>query len=320
MARWVLNDEEADALFGLPHLSQVLYVLVLRRHMDFASGIVGRKGWVSVQKLREWTELRPDRGSRASPRQATPQELRTAIDALIRRGLLVRLGDLVFRLPLADVGAQKTRSVGPSGSGASKKGALEERNDERNDERNVSSNAEQQVICDERNDERNCCSAMNVTHLESGKDSLGARAREAEGGQPVSLAAARLSVVLRENGVMSSPSNPVLIEAARQGVEEATLRAACDEATRSTKGGPVSLGYVMGIVRRWAREARELDVRGAGASQRVRYPRTDAEWTDAGRRLGQPARAGEGWEAYRQRIREALDRESRGDGGAADGA
>jgi uncharacterized protein YdaU (DUF1376 family) len=85
-----------------------------------------------------------------------------------------------------------------------------------------------------------------------------------EGDSALGVTAVSLSIALRSAGVKSQPADPRLIELARQGVLPETLQAACAEAANSKPGEVVSLGYVLGIVERWSREAARLNGGGAG--------------------------------------------------------
>lgn len=91
----------------LPHVAQVLYVLVLRRHMCFATGVVGRTYRLSEKAMIERTEVHRQRGSTVPGYKATRQQLRTALSQLERAGLIVSMPDEmnVFRLPLAFAGS-----------------------------------------------------------------------------------------------------------------------------------------------------------------------------------------------------------------------
>jgi len=78
--------------------------------------------------------------------------------------------------------------------------------------------------------------------------------------------AVALSIEFRKHGIKTQPANPVLIEMAAQGVMPQTVAAACEEAKR-TKPDAINLGYVKGILARWAREAQTMNVAGAQARQ-----------------------------------------------------
>lgn len=78
-------------------------------------------------------------------------------------------------------------------------------------------------------------------------------------------AAARISQVMRQHGVMSQPADPRLIALAEQGVTPETVAAACQEAKQSKPDERISPAYVAAIVSRWAKEAKAIDAAGAKA-------------------------------------------------------
>ncbi len=72
-----------------------------------------------------------------------------------------------------------------------------------------------------------------------------------------------LSIAFRASGILTQPANPVLIELAEQGVQVETVNAACEAAKAAKPGEQVSLGYVVAILKRWAKEAAQTKVAGA---------------------------------------------------------
>lgn len=99
-----LSNKEADALRGCHHLDQVLYVFGLRRHMDYATGVVGESRRISVQSLKEAAFVEPSNGPVRESGSPSKHRILRAIERLADRGLVVREGTFVFRLPLADIG------------------------------------------------------------------------------------------------------------------------------------------------------------------------------------------------------------------------
>jgi hypothetical protein len=98
-----LNEDEMTALFGLPHLSIVLYMLGLRPRMDFATGTVGKKPLISWQALREAVYVEPHPGIKHE--YASMQAVRRAAVWLEKSGLVKMKSverQLIFFLPLAD--------------------------------------------------------------------------------------------------------------------------------------------------------------------------------------------------------------------------
>ena len=60
-----------------------------------------------------------------------------------------------------------------------------------------------------------------------------------------------LSRAMREAGIQSNPSDPRIIALAEQGVEPATIAAACEEAKAAKPGENIPPGYVFAIATRW---------------------------------------------------------------------
>ncbi|GJH00249.1 hypothetical protein [Paraburkholderia terrae] len=76
--------------------------------------------------------------------------------------------------------------------------------------------------------------------------------------------AVQLSIAARAFGVQCHGANPMLIELAEQGITPETMTAACADARKSKgEGVPFSLGYVVGIIKRWSQEASQLQATGA---------------------------------------------------------
>ncbi len=107
---WSWSAEEDAAMDYLPHAAQVLYMRVLRRRMDYSTGIVGISCRVSYQQIGEWLEVRPPPKSTKPVVRLSVGEIRAALAQLERAGLIVRVersGEvmpLVFSLPLAKTG------------------------------------------------------------------------------------------------------------------------------------------------------------------------------------------------------------------------
>lgn len=60
----LLSDEEMEALSGLPHMHHVLYIMGIRRYMDYKTGIVGIKRKISLQSLVEEIFIEPRVGTK----------------------------------------------------------------------------------------------------------------------------------------------------------------------------------------------------------------------------------------------------------------
>lgn len=106
MPAFQINDDEREALRGLPMLAREVYVFGIRPFMDYASGIVGVKRRISYQSISEELYVEPHQGIKGG--SPTVNELRRAIQWLERAGLVTRDADsnkgqkqLVFQLVFA---------------------------------------------------------------------------------------------------------------------------------------------------------------------------------------------------------------------------
>lgn len=104
----MFDEKEDEALQGLPHRAQLLYLRVLRRHMDYSTGVVGVKRKISRQQMREVLEVIQEMGPNAGHYQPTVKEIRVSLEQLKRAGLIVELeqskgGSPKYLLPLAKV-------------------------------------------------------------------------------------------------------------------------------------------------------------------------------------------------------------------------
>lgn len=100
-----LNDNELEALAGLPHSVICLYVMAIRPRMDFSTGLVGVRPRISWQALTEWLYIEPHQGIKSgSPGKSA---VRRAAEALERAGL-IKIGSqgkqLLFKCLLANRG------------------------------------------------------------------------------------------------------------------------------------------------------------------------------------------------------------------------
>lgn len=114
----VITDDELDALQGLPLGAQLIYIRELRRHADYATGVVGRSRRISWQGLREVLEVEPRPGiARDIP---SKDQVRRLVDHLVRQGLVELVSDmaakqLIMLLPMAltDKSVQKKPATNP---------------------------------------------------------------------------------------------------------------------------------------------------------------------------------------------------------------
>jgi len=86
MPTFQINDDEREALRGLPMLAREAYVFGLRPFMDYATGIVGIKRGVSWKSIAEELYVEPHQGIDSG--EPTEKQLRRAIVWLQKVGLL----------------------------------------------------------------------------------------------------------------------------------------------------------------------------------------------------------------------------------------
>ena len=97
------NDEEDNALQGLPLRAQIIYLRGIRRYMNYKTGICGGADRrISLKMLGEVAESYFNR-QRDTPGK---KEVIVSLDQLKKAGLLERIEDkdfLIFFLPKADL-------------------------------------------------------------------------------------------------------------------------------------------------------------------------------------------------------------------------
>ena len=108
------NDNEDEALQGLPWSSQLLYLRGLRRRMDYETGWVGRKIRISWQTLREVLHVEHHQGMKDV--SLSKEQLRRALQWLVKAGLVIVHTEgkyLQFLLPLADTQQSDQKKAAP---------------------------------------------------------------------------------------------------------------------------------------------------------------------------------------------------------------
>lgn len=113
MPSFQINDDEREALRGLPMLAREIYVFGLRPFMDFGSGVVGIKRGVSWKSIAEELYVEPHQGIKGG--EPTEKELRRALAWLQRSGLVgPNQADrrLIFELQLATRDQSARKKVG----------------------------------------------------------------------------------------------------------------------------------------------------------------------------------------------------------------
>lgn len=119
MSSWAWCSEEDARLDYLDPAAQVLYLRVLRRNMDFATGIVGISARLSYAKLAEWLEVRPSLGSTKPIERLTTARIKALLAMLERAGLIERVRNrgevvpLVFKLVFARAGSIRSNEEQP---------------------------------------------------------------------------------------------------------------------------------------------------------------------------------------------------------------
>lgn len=94
-----------------------------------------------------------------------------------------------------------------------------------------------------------------------GSSSSTVRSDESAGEGPIR--ASQLTGAMREFSIQANPADPRIVALASQGVTVETVRAACQQAKRSKPDEKIAAGYIVSILDRWAKEAKQIDVQGA---------------------------------------------------------
>ncbi|RUR48824.1 hypothetical protein [Vreelandella populi] len=116
MNSWRWNEDEDEAIDSLPIEAQIIYLRVFRKHMDYASGVVGIKRTVSYSQIKERLEYQPPVHSNEKVKEYSRGQIKRLIQKLVDAGLLERLHDtskgvekMIFRLPMACSDAEIAR-------------------------------------------------------------------------------------------------------------------------------------------------------------------------------------------------------------------
>lgn len=117
---WRWNEIEEDAIADLPHEAQILYLRVIRKHMDYSTGITGEKRRISYTQMQETLAYKPPRHSKEKPVEYSRDQIKRLVQKLVDAGLIERMhttekgvAPMVFSLPLAssDVNEQRHESA-----------------------------------------------------------------------------------------------------------------------------------------------------------------------------------------------------------------
>jgi hypothetical protein len=86
-------------------------------------------------------------------------------------------------------------------------------------------------------------------------------AKNEKAGAVVILPNVALSIAFRKAGIKAQPANPKLMALAEQGVTPETVAAACADALAARPDA--GFGYVLAIIERWSKEAKDIRAHGA---------------------------------------------------------
>lgn len=109
-------------------------------------------------------------------------------------------------------------------------------------------------------------------------------AKNEKAGAVVILPHVALSIAFRNAGIKAQPANPKLMTLAEQGVTPETVAAACADALAARPDA--GFGYVLAIIERWSKEAKDIRAHGAAppaarASPGYQTPNEKAKaWAD----------------------------------------
>lgn len=83
---FILNIEELETLYSLPHAQQLIYLRGIRPYMDVKTGIVGIKRKISLQSIAEQVYIQPHPGIKEE--KFSRAQVRRALSSLERVGLI----------------------------------------------------------------------------------------------------------------------------------------------------------------------------------------------------------------------------------------
>lgn len=116
MQSWRWNEAEDNAIDALPIEAQIIYLRVLRKHMDYETGIVGQKRHISYQQMREKIAPPAHPNSRGKAVEYSDQQIKRLVQKIVDAGLAERIHDtsrgvarMEFRLPIACSDASELR-------------------------------------------------------------------------------------------------------------------------------------------------------------------------------------------------------------------
>ena len=113
----MVNSEELETIYGLPHAQQLAYLRGIRPYMDVKTGLVGVKRRISLQSIAEQIYIQPHQGVKSE--KYSRAQVRRALSALERVGLISLQSEdlqLILQCNLATLGyfAQNKVVTNPS--------------------------------------------------------------------------------------------------------------------------------------------------------------------------------------------------------------
>ncbi|HHF0526005.1 TPA: hypothetical protein ACPHXX_001331 [Legionella anisa] len=102
---FMVNSEELEAIYGLPHAQQLAYLRGIRPYMDVKTGLVGIKRRISFQSIAEQIYIQPHQGVKSE--KYSRAQIRRALSALERVGLISLQSEelqLILKCNLATLG------------------------------------------------------------------------------------------------------------------------------------------------------------------------------------------------------------------------
>ena len=111
---FLINDDELNALCGLPHMQQLAYLRGIRPYMDVMTGLVGIKRGISYQSIAEQLYVEPHQGFKTET--CSRMQVRRSLSALERAGLIISQSQplkLILKCELATRGFSVQNKVDP---------------------------------------------------------------------------------------------------------------------------------------------------------------------------------------------------------------
>jgi len=312
-----LTPEELNVLSRCSGVAVKAY-LRIRARMDIATGQVGVKSGLSYQALREWTEEAVEKGAGEQVVQPTLRGIRTAVDQLVRRGLLRRAKceRLVFKCVLAAVANARPNQTRhePGRAKTAEPGTAPDTEPDTNPAGQKQPNPAHIRGRSKPSTPQAASTAEPGLEPEAGVAGAIAAfwsAKKVGSDRPeeqLSRRATSMAVLLRQEQIPAQALNPTLLGWAEQGIRDEQLRAAVVLARqrREAEGSlqPINVGYLNACLQSVLKPPK---------------PKADAWWLSVGameakaRELGiAGARPGEEMDAFKARITDALRRQQAG--------